>query len=119
MLKLRLQRVIDGARKSPPSWGDGQPIVNWPRTESCSRVYCSGSSRTVRSTQGAYKIERIGFRRSAGLGLLADVVRIIDRQMRALAANIADLRSRIVANLFLHSKVEELHVSRILGAWRP
>src|SRR6266487_6166468 len=119
MIDSGLQRMVHRAGESPISRVYSQAAVHGRAR----RDHCRRGCRTVRASCGAHKIEFRGTwiveLSSACRGLLANVVGIVDRQVRAMAAHVADLRDGVLAHLLFQRKVPQLDVTRGLLAWRP
>src|SRR6266699_2379336 len=105
MIDLRLHRMVDRAGKSPEPWVYGEEFIHRTRPQSVDRLR---RYWTIWARCGANKIERIEQLSSALWSLLANVVGIIDRQMRAVAANVADLSDCVGTELFLEGQVPQL-----------
>src|SRR2546426_12832372 len=101
--KLRLHALINRRGNPPPPRVKVKAAVN--RSEAGVGIYRRCRGRAVRSTCGADKVEGIAFLSGARWRLLADVIRVVDRQVRALAAHVANLGSRVPPELLLHRQV--------------
>src|SRR5215470_12864217 len=109
--------MVDGAGQAPPSRVHCQTTIDCgkPRIgiHHCRRRW------TIRTAAGTDKIEGIPQCSRARRRLLADVIGIVDRQMRTLAADVSHLGSCILTELLLYRKVPKLRVTWILTTWRP